>query len=103
MINKKIVHCKATHEKIMSETVDTLSYQLLYFLELYGIIKCRSHDPDAFVPLNTPMDIVSLYGDFANDAHYKDFLYDLKSLEKEFQERFRFIKLAGSSDYLHEK
>lgn len=86
---------------IISETVTTPSYQILYFLELYEIINLGNEESNTFVQLNTPMDVVSLYGNLAQEDHYKDFLHDLKTLEQEFQERYRFIKLAGCSDYLH--
>lgn len=75
--------------------------QLLYFLELQNLMgEIYLHNSLAIA--NTT-DVISLYGDFINEEHYEDFLKDLKTTENEVLEKFRFVKLTGSSEYLYKK
>ena len=74
-----------------------LENQVAFFLELHNILYDATHH----LPLVHCSDVIMLYGDFENAEYYADFLNDLKQMERECENEFRFLRLNGSTEYLY--
>lgn len=79
-----------------------LIQQVEYFLELSKMLYALEEFRGRQVHLNDVADVIRLYGGFADSEHYNDFLNDLKQMESEFRNRFRYVRLNGSSEFLYQ-